>query len=102
MRPRPSVDMELELFAAVTMAMLEEERVDRTVIESVLGDDLCIRHLDETRAWQDFCLRRGDLPRQFAALRFPALWRCKNGSTFPPASLMPHRRFEKSHQKTIR
>lgn len=71
-RPRPSVDIELELFAAVTMAMLEEERVDRTVIESVRGDDLCFRHLDETRAWQDFRFRGGDWPRLFAALRFPA------------------------------
>ena len=74
---------ELEMFAASTMAALEDERVDRTVVNSVRGDDWCFRHVDEARAWQDFRFRKGDLPRLFSALRFPAVWTCKNGSTFP-------------------
>lgn len=71
-------------FVAATMATLEDERIDRTVIRSVRGVDLCFHHLeDEGRVWHDFRFRKADLPRLLAALRFPAVWVCKNGLKFP-------------------
>jgi len=89
------------LFAAVTMAMLEEERVDHTVIESVRGMICGFATSGRDACLARFCFRRGDLPRLFAALRFIVRWRCKNGSTFPPDSLMPYRRLEKIRKKLI-
>lgn len=75
---------EVMSFVAATMASLEDERIDRTVIRSVRGTDLCFDHLeDEARVWHDFRFRKDHLPRLLAALRFPAVWTCKNGSKFP-------------------
>ena len=45
---------ELELCAALIALQVETVRVDRTVIRTVRGRDLCIADISEDRAWCDY------------------------------------------------
>lgn len=91
---------ELMMAAAVTMAALGEERIDGTGIKSVRGDDLCFRHLDETRSWQNFRFRECDLPRLSTVLLFGAPFLSVLGGIHPD-SMMPQRRLKKENEKQI-